>query len=398
MIRVLCLSTLFPNVARPGFGRFVARQAEALAARGDIDLTVINPIARAPWPLGVLLGNAAERAVPEREVWHGVTVHRPRFVHIPQFGAPWNPGLIRRGVMPLAHRLHAEQPFDLVDAQFFYPDGPAAARIARALGLPLSIKARGSDIHYWGTRGFARRRMLAAAEQAVGLLAVSEALKRDMIALGMPADRIAMHYTGLDHELYRIEVHAAETRDEFGFSRDSPLLASVGNLVPLKGHDLTIAAVARLPGVQLAIAGQGPELGALRALAARLGIGDRVKFLGDLGPEKVARLLQSADAMVLPSEREGLANVWIEALACGTPLVISDVGGAREIVRDASAGRLVERTPQAIAAGVNEVLSAAPSRAEVAAHAARFSWDANAAQLAEYYRRIVPTPSRASRS
>lgn len=399
MLRILSLSTLFPSSARPGFGRFVARQAEALAARGDCEMVVINPIARAPWPLDRLLGSAAERAVPEVEQWLGVTVHRPRFVHIPRLGAPWNSGLIRRAVLPLARRLHAEQPFDLVDAQFFYPDGPAAARIARELELPLSIKARGSDIHHWGTRGFARWRMLVAAEQASGLLAVSEALKRAMVALGMPAERITVHYTGLDHELYRIEVHGAKARDDFGFSRDSPLLASVGNLVPLKGHALTIAAVATLPGVQLAIAGQGPELRALQALTVRLGIADRVKLLGDLCPEAVARLFQSADAMVLPSEREGLANVWIEALACGTPLVIADVGGAREVVCDDSAGRLTERTPQAIAAAVMALLAAPPSRTEVAANAARFSWETNAAQLAEHYRRVVvPTPSRASRS
>lgn len=397
-LRVLTLTTLFPSSARSGFGLFVARQSGEAAAREDIELTVINPIARAPWPLRLLLGDP-DHEVARVELWDWVTVHRPRFPYIPRYGVRWNPALIARAVLPLAKRLHAEQPFDLVDAQFFYPDGPAAARIARELGLPLSIKARGSDIHFWGARGFARRQMLAAAEQTTGLLAVSEALKRDMIALGMPADRIAVHYTGLDHELYRIEVHAAQTRDALGFSRDRPLLASVGNLVPLKGHELTIAAVAMLPGVQLAIAGQGPELRALRALAARLGIADRVKLLGNLSPEEVARLLQVVDAMVLPSAREGLANVWIEALACGTPLVITDVGGAREVVRDASAGRLVERTPSAIATAVNELLAAPPSQAEVAAHAARFSWEANAAQLAEHYRRVVvPTPSRASRS
>lgn len=383
MTRVLSISTLFPSAARPRFGLFVARQFDALAASGKTDLTVVCPVPRQS-------ACGEPRAYP---------VHYIRFGAAPLIGARWNPALIARAVLPLAHRLHAERPFDLVDAQFFYPDGPAAARIADALALPLSIKARGSDIHYWGARSFARRHMLASADQAAGLLAVSDALKADMAALGMASGKIATHYTGLDHELYWVEVHGAEARGKFAWSRDKPLVASVGNLIALKGHDLTIAAVATLPDVQLAIAGSGPDLSRLRALAARLGIGDRVRFLGCLAPEQVALLLGSSDAMVLPSEREGLANVWIEALACGTPLVISDVGGAREVVTGPNAGRLVARTPAAIAAAVREILAAPPPRAKVAAHAARFSWEANAAQLAEHYRRVAGAPpSRVSRS
>ena len=401
MIRVLSLSTLFPSSARPGFGRFVARQFEALATRGDVEVVVINPIARAPWALDRLLSSAAERAVPTVEHWKSVTVHRPRFVHIPQFGAPWNPGLIRRVVTPLARRLHAEKPFDVVDAQFFFPDGPAAARIAEALDLPLTIKARGSDIHYWGTRSFARQRMLAAAGQAAGLLAVSEALKRDMAGLGMSADKIEVHYTGLDHRLFW-PMSRSEVRGSLcpAIPADGPLLATVGNLVSLKGQALVIEALARIPGARLAIAGHGPVEEKLRSLAARLGVTDRVHFLGSIAPIDIASLLAGSDAMVLPSEREGLANVWIEALACGTPLVITDVGGAREVVTSPSAGRLVERTADAIAAALCELLANPPTQAEVAAHAARFSWEANAAQLAEHYRRVAGfiVPSRASRS
>jgi teichuronic acid biosynthesis glycosyltransferase TuaC len=108
-------------------------------------------------------------------------------------------------------------------------------------------------------------------------------------------------------------------------------------------------------------------------------------------PDRLAVLLAAADAMVLVSEREGLANAWVEALACGTPLVISDVGGAREVVTSASAGRIVERSSAAVVAGVRDLLANRPSQAEAAAHAERFSWDENAAQLAAYYARIAGT-------
>src|SRR5688572_27368418 len=172
---------------------------EALAARGDWDVTVINPIGLPPVAAGryAALAKAATSGIE-----NGVSVHRPRFTLVPSLSARWNPTLIARAVLPLARKLHAEARFDLVDAQFFYPDGPAAAKIARALALPLSIKARGADIHHWGSQGFARRRMLDAAAQAAGLLAVSQALKADMIALGMPGEKITVHYTGLDRATF----------------------------------------------------------------------------------------------------------------------------------------------------------------------------------------------------
>jgi glycosyltransferase involved in cell wall biosynthesis len=374
-LRVLSISTLFPRPDKPGFGRFVARQFEALAAREDVELTLINPI---PRPLfGGKANLDTSRPFP---------VHHVPLASIPRFGARWNPALIARAVLPLVHRLHAGAPFDLVDAQFFYPDGPAAARIATALGLPLTIKARGSDILYWGEQPFARRQILAAADQAKALLAVSEALKRSMVNLGITADKIAVHHTGLDHDLFQPRPRTEARRALIeSIPAEGALFASVGNLVALKGHAFAIEALAEVPDAQLAIAGLGEERARLQALATRLGLAERVHFLGGLGPEQVARLLAAADAMVLPSEREGLANVWIEALASGTPLVITDVGGAREVVRSPAAGRLVARSPEAIAAAMRELLANPPDQASVAAEAAHFSWEANAAQLAAHY-------------
>lgn len=387
MVRVLSISTLFPNAARPAFGLFVARQAQAFAALDDAEMVVINPVAIAPPPLAGFLNSAEERALPATAQDWGVTVHYPRYPYIPRYGARWNAALIARAVLPLARRLHAEQPFDLVDAQFFYPDGPAAAKVARALGLPLSIKARGSDVILWSQRDFARKQLLAAADQAAGMLAVSEALKRDMVAIGMTGDRITVHYTGLDHTRFRPLPRAEARAASAAFvPTDGMLLLTVGNLVDHKGQHLVIEALSQLPGARLVLAGKGPEEARLHALASQFGLTDRVHFAGSVKPDQLAVLLSAADIMVLASEREGLANAWVEALACGTPLVITDAGGAREVVRDASAGQIVERSAAGIVAGVQAVSADPPSQAEAAANAARFSWQANAEQLAGYYR------------
>jgi glycosyltransferase involved in cell wall biosynthesis len=390
--RVLSIATLYPNPERPQFGGFVARQMEALAARGDWAVTVVNPIGLPPFAGGryAALAQAATDAV-ER----GVADKRPRFPLLPALSARWNPSSIARAVLPVARALHAEAPFDLVDAQFFYPDGPAAAKVGRALGLPLSIKARGSDIHFWGGRGFARRRMLDAAAQAAGLLAVSEALKADMVALGMPAGKIAVHYTGLDRAAFRpLGRQAARTLisalPNLGIWVHGPLLVTVGALIPRKGQALVIRALERLPAeVRLAVIGSGPDEAALRALARRLGVKHRVQFRGGIDHALLPQVLAAADVMVLPSASEGLANAWIEALACGTPVVIADAGGAREVVTTPAAGRVVARDPVAIAAAVEEILADPPAPEAVAATVARFSWEANAAALAAHYEGIV---------
>lgn len=394
MLRVLSISTLFPNPALPSLGPFVASSIQAAAQTGAVDLVMVNPVGIPPWPLSLHANYAKLRAVGATSALGPLTVHHPRFTLIPKIGAQSNPARIARAVLPLVQRLHAQRPFDLIDAQFFFPDGPAAARIAAELGLPLTIKARGADIHHWGTRPKSGAQVLAAARQAAGMLSVSEALKGDMTALGMPAERIAVHYTGLDHMRFRPTERTAaraQVAADRGIPESGPLLAVTGALIERKGQAIALRAAAQLSGedVRIAFAGKGEDEARLRALAQELGLTNRVHFLGQVGHDKLPTLLSAADALVLPSASEGLANAWIEALACGTPLVIPPIGGAREVVCDASAGRIADRTPEAIAAALRGLLADPPAQSDVAANAARFSWKANGQALAAFWREIA---------
>lgn len=392
MKHVLVLSTLYPNAVNPRFGTFVARSVEALAKRGDWRVTLVNPIGLPPLALGRYRPLAD---LPVENVEGGITVHRPRFTLIPRIGARRNAAAIARAVLPLAKRLHAEAPFDLVDAQFFFPDGPAAAIIARELGLPLSIKARGSDISFWGDQDFARTQMLEAARAATGLLAVSRDLAGQMAALGMDADKITVHYTGLDRDRFRPLEHTQLRRqlsEEFGFAMpgNAPLLACVGALIERKGQGIAITALKDIEAARLVLIGKGEDEARLRALAASEGVAERVYFAGSLDHDVMPLILSAADVMVLPTVSEGLANAWVEALACGTPVVTTDVGGARELITCDTAGRLLaERTPEAVAQAVNAILNAPPPREAVAALTEAFSWEANAAALAAHYERMV---------
>lgn len=369
MLRVLTLSTLYPSAARPQFGTFVHNRLVRLAERNDVELDVIAPVGLPPAPLSRHPHYKPLLALPKAETWASVPVLRPRYLHLPVVGWRLDPALIARACLPYISQ--RDKRADLLNAEFFFPDGIAASIIARKLKLPFTIQARGSDIHYWGERPSVRAAMLRAANTASGLLAVSAALKADMVALGMRADRIEVHYTGVDLDSFR-PLNRAQAKAQWGIS--GPLVVSAGNLIPLKGHEIVIRAIAALPGVSLLIAGEGPERANLMQAATRLGVSERVRLLGSVPHANIARLLAAADVVALASEREGLATVWVEALACGTPLVAPRVGGIAEVLDRPEAGRITERTPAAFASAIAQLIAASPPQSSVRAAAERFTW------------------------
>ncbi len=378
MLHVLTLSSLFPDATRPNFGIFVERQTAGLARREGVAVTVVAPIGLPVWPLRRGARFAGLAALPCEETWRGLRVYRPRFTTVPGTKGRWHVRALVAALMPLLDRLHGETPFDVIDASFFFPDGPAAVALGRRYGVPVSIKARGADIHLWGRGAATARQVLAAARGADGMLAVSGAMRDDMIALGMPGERIAVHHTGIDHDRFRPQ-DRSEAKRAAGVA--GPLVVSLGALIPRKGHDIVLDAVARLPGVNVWIAGEGTERASLTARIASLGIGDRARLLGGVAHDDMPRLLAMADVMALASSSEGLANAWVEALACGTPIVITGAGGAGEVVAGPTAGRIVARDAAAFAAGIAAVLADAPDPAAVRASVEGFSWDTNAATL-----------------
>jgi glycosyltransferase involved in cell wall biosynthesis len=377
MLRVLTLATLFPNGLRPTLGVFVERQTQALAARDDVEVQVVAPVGLPAWPLSLHPHYAPLRRLPREETWNGLTVHRPLYRVWPKLGVAGTARRMAGALLPLLREIRGRFPFDVIDAEFFWPDGPAAMRLAQALDVPFSIKARGSDIHVWGARPGVADQVVAAGRAADGLLAVSGALRGDMAALGMPADRIRVHHTGLDLDAFR-PIDRAAAKAALGVS--GPLLVAAGGLLVRKGQDLAIEALKSIPGATLILVGDGPDRSRLEGLAQGL----PVRFLGVQPHDALPALLGAADVMVLPTMSEGLANVWVESLACGTPVVTSDVGGAREVIDRPAAGRLVPRDPAAIAAAVNALLADPPAQDSVREGALRFSWEKNGAELAAH--------------
>jgi len=385
-VRVLTLATLFPHAAKPNFGIFVERQTAGLVQQDGFDVTVINPVGIPPWPLSLNARYKDLRRLPADENWRGLSVHRPRFTLLPKIGSAINPRMIAAAVIPLAKKLHAARPFDLIDAEFFYPDGPAAMRIAEALDIPFTIKARGSDIHHHAQERSSGAQLMDAAGKAAHMFAVSEALKRDMVSLGMDEAKISRHYTGIDRSKFYPRDRPAE-KAKLGIS--GQLILSVGALITRKQQDLLIRALPELPGVTLMLVGSGEAASMYRQLASDIGVADRVIFSGPVAHDDLPPMFAAADIFALTSVSEGLANVWVEALASGTPVIASNVGGAPELLRAPEAGRIVEQTPSAIVAAARELLNTPISQDQVLEQVAEFSWDRNAQQLAAAFRRVA---------
>jgi glycosyltransferase involved in cell wall biosynthesis len=306
-------------------------------------------------------------------VRHGLHVARPRYPQLPKIGMSIGPLALFAAVLPaLRRQIRESQDFDLIDAHYFYPDGVAAVLLGRALARPVVITARGSDLNVIAEYAVPRMWIRWAACRADGLVTVSSGLRRRLAALGVDPERVRVLRNGVDLALFR-PVDRDAARRALGFTR--PTLLAVGNLVPLKRHRLMVEALTSLPEADLVIVGYGPERASIEALARERRVADRVRLLGHVPQHRLPDIYGAADLLVLVSTSEGWPNVLLESMACGTPVVVSDMDGIADIVAAPEAGRiLAETTPDRLAAAVRDVLAAPPARAATRFYAERFDW------------------------
>ena len=392
-IRLLTFSTLYPNAGQPNHGVFVENRLRHLVASGEVTSAVLAPVPFMP-DLPLLADFSRRRGwdryikAPAHEVRHGIEVHHPRYLVIPRFGMNLAPALLAHAAERSLRRLLADGlQFDAIDAHYVYPDGVAAVRLGRIFGKPVVITARGSDLTQLPLYPRPRRMIQQAIAAADALVSVSAALGEALVDLGAAPERVHVLRNGIDTVMFRPADRAA-ARARLGLH--GPTLISVGLLIERKGHDRTIAAMADLPGHQLLIIGEGPERAALQAQAERLGVADRVQLLGGRPHVDLPAYYSAADAMVLSSSREGWANVLLESMACGTPVVASAIAGNPEVVRSPEAGLVVEsNTPAGIAAGVRRLLANPPDREATRRYAEQFSWDETTTGQLRLFRKVT---------
>jgi glycosyltransferase involved in cell wall biosynthesis len=379
-LKVLTFSTLFPSSVRPSHGIFVETRLRELMKSGRVESRVIAPV---PWfpSADPRWGDYAKfAATPAREQRNGIDVLHPRYLLLPKVGMTSAPLTLAIGARAAVQKLLDEGfDFDLIDAHYYYPDGVAAALLAQWFGKPLTITARGTDLNLIPQYPLPRRMIEWAARRAAGSIGVCAALMDVLRGWGHDPAKLHTLRNGVDLERFR-PLPQGQMRAELGVGGE-PLLLSVGHLIERKGHHVAIEALAELakarPDARLVIIGEGEERAALTALAARLGVADKVRLTGSLPNTELLKWYSAADVLLLCSSREGWANVLLESMACGTPVVATDIWGTPEVVAAPEAGRLVaERTGAAFAAGVEALLTGGVDRAATRRYAEGFSWQA----------------------
>ena len=387
-MKLLTFSTLYPNAEQPNHGIFVETRLRYLIASGQVSSRVVAPVPWFPSANPRFGSYSAFARVPRTESRHGIAISHPRYPLIPKIGMAAAPALMARAARAEIGRILDEgYDFDIIAAHYFYPDGVAAVMLGKYFNKPVTITARGTDINLIPQFPLPRKMILWAARNAKGLITVCHALKDEMVQLGVAADSITPLRNGVDLQRFAPADRRA-ARAALGLTHFT--LLSVGLLDQRKGHDLVIKALAQLPDVRLLIAGTGPERRALEQLAEQLGVAARVSFLGGVPQVQLANYYNAADVLVLASSREGWANVLLESMACGTPVVASDVWGTPEVVAAPEAGLLMrERTPAALADAVNMLRAQYPDHHATRRYAERFSWDETTQGQIDLFQKII---------
>lgn len=392
--RLLVLSSLFPSAVDPTAGLFIR---ERMFRVGRVrPIVVVAPQAWFPGQALIRRFRPHFRPMaPTRETMDGVDVLRPRFFSVPGLFKRWDGWLMALGAAPTVRRLVRAGRVNVIDAHFGYPDGDAARRLAGWFRLPLVLTLRGKEARQ--ARSPLRARLTAAVRGADRVITVSSALRALALELGAEAARVQTIGNGIDAAKFR-PVPRADARRSLGLPPDARVLVTVGTLVERKGFHRVIELLPRLlrtvPELHyLVVGGAGPEgddSAQLHALVQRLGLRDRVHFLGPMPSAALPVPLSAADVFVLATRYEGWANVLLEAMACGLPVVATDVGGNAEVVSAAPLGRIVAfGDADALARALEAALQADWDRRAIRAHAQANSWDERIPQVVQVFDELL---------
>ena len=371
-MKVLILTNLFPTPWDPLRGAFNRQQFERLGQLHEVD--VITAV------------DFRERLGDRRGDVHADHLRTDYFVFAfpPRLGRSLHALCWLLSLWWQRGRQIRKAHYDCLLVSWAYPDGAAAGWLARRLGIPYVVKVHGSDLNVQANHLLRRPQIRSALTGAAGVVAVSRALATKAIALGAHASNVHVLYNGVDASIFSPESRAP-SRARLGLSTNSPLLLFVGNLKASKGClDLLEAFPALLavrPLARLIYVGTGPARSAILERAKALGCLDRVEMAGAVAHAELGDWFRAADLLCLPSHNEGVPNVVLEAMACGTSVVATRVGGIPEVV-PVYAGILVPpHQQQALSSALIEASARRWNHKRIAAHARGFRWEDNIRQL-----------------
>ena len=389
-MRILTFTSLFPNSQAPNYSIFLLQRISHLASRGN-EITVVAPLPYAPKLLGsTSVGRVS--SLPKEETIGGLHVYHPRYPLLPKVSMPLHALLMSMGCYGAVRKLHRQNAFDCIDAHYVFPDGVAAILMGRSLEIPVTVTARGSDIHTFTRFKTILPQIRWALRNANGRAAVSSSLAKIMDEIQPSTDGTKVIGNGVDTQRFSVEERRS-ARNRLGLNQDEELVVSVAALRQVKGPDLLLraAALLRQSGrrCRVMFVGVGPELPSLQRLARQLECEEVVTFAGQVNNQDLRLYYSAANVSCIPSRNEGWPNVLLESIACGTPVVATRVGAAVEILADADLGLLVDPTPESICDGLRRALDRKWNQDQLVGYASTQTWDDVAAATEHFLERSV---------
>ncbi len=388
-MKILTLTTLYPNSEQYRHGIFIEnRLLHLIEQYPDVQLKVIAPVPYFPSCLSFISGLFGSYGkyskVPLYEQRHGVDIYHPRYLVIPKLGMNLTPYFLYRSLKKAVKRLvDSGYGFDLIDAHYFYPDGVAATKLANELDKPIIVTARGSDITLLATYLKPQEKIKKTLKNISSGIGVCQALVDEMKRLQPKHKPLQAIRNGVDLELFKPSTDRGKLRSKLDFSHFTLLM--VGNLVELKGHRLVIKALKKLSNINLVIIGEGELRNELEQQVVSEHLQGKVRFIGGLKQSQLPDFYAAADCLVLASSREGWANVLLESMACGTPVVATKVWGTPEVVSKPEAGLLIHRDVDSIVQGIELFMKNDIDRSKTRQYAQEFSWSATSTAQYELF-------------
>jgi glycosyltransferase involved in cell wall biosynthesis len=375
-MKVLVYTTLFPNHLQPNSAIFIKQRMFHFAKLKDCEIKVVAPIPYCPpWPsLGKWYHNSQ---IKKYEVMDGIEVYHPRYPLIPKVSMPLHGLSLFLSSLKLIKKINQTFPFDLIDGHYIYPDGFAAVLLGKTLKKPVVLSARGSDINQFTGFKSIKPMIQYALSRADHVISVCDALKQEMVALGINDDKISVIPNGVDSKQFYL-VDKDKARKKLSLPHNKKIILSVGSLIPRKGFHVILDALPKLlqedTNIRLYIVGEGPFRHSLERKIGNLGLDKHVTLMGEQPNSELKIWYSAADVFCLASFREGWANVIMESLACGTPVVATKVWGAPEILTSTDIGILVDRTPDALYNALKRALETTWDRKRIQAHVKDRNW------------------------
>ncbi|WP_427978841.1 glycosyltransferase [Agarivorans sp.] len=362
---MVIISNLYPLPWEPNRAKFNHQQFSLL--KTEYQLSILVPVAFPEW------------FKHRRQIQQSDELRYLPYFYTPKLGRRFYSVMMFLSLLLHSGWWLKRQRPEVLMASWAYPEAVATSWLAKLYKARFFFKVHGSDINQLAQVPARAKQIKKASQRALGILSVSQALAKEMGNLGIAQNKISVIYNGVDHQKFGVD-------SERPYSE--PYVLYVGNLKADKGVMELYQGFAQIaasqPQLHLVYAGTGAMKAAIEQQAQRDGLKLRVIWLGSVAHDDLPAWISHAQLLALPSYAEGVPNVVLEAMACGTPVLATRVGGIPEVVNEAICGILIKpKMADAVAQGIASIMQRDWDRAAIKQHASQFSWQRNQQQFLE---------------